>query len=95
MARQLASGSIPPFGTGWQLPALPATAHDEHAAQLVAPQHTCSTQWPLMHWVPSVQAPPFGVRFVHEPLTHELPGAQSPLPPQVVRHAALAVGSHI
>ena len=88
MARQLASGSAPPLGTGWQLPAFPATAHDEQAGQLEAPQHTCSTQWPLMHWVPSVQAPPLAVRFVHDPPEHEKPAAQSPSPAQVVRQAA-------
>jgi hypothetical protein len=43
-----------------------------------------------MHWVPSVQAPPFGVRFVHEPFAQENPIAQSPSPPQVVRQAAPA-----
>jgi hypothetical protein len=88
MGRQLASGSLPPFGTGWQLPALPVTAHDEQAAQLEAPQHTDSTQWPLMHSVPSVQAPPLGVRFVHEPLAQVNAGAQSPSSEQVVRQAA-------
>ncbi len=92
LARQVARGSAPPFGTGWQLPALPATAHDQHAGQVAAPfgtpQHTDSMQWPLMHWVPSVQAPPLGVRFVHEPFAHVKPVAQSPSPPQVVRQAA-------
>jgi hypothetical protein len=44
IGKQLASGSAPPLGTGWQLPALPETAHDEHAGQLEAPQHTDSTQ---------------------------------------------------
>jgi hypothetical protein len=90
IARQLASGSVPPLGTGWQLPALPETAQDEHAEQLAAPQQTCSTQWPLMHVVPSVHAPPFGVRFVHDPLAHELPVAQSPSPAHVVRQLAPA-----
>jgi hypothetical protein len=87
---QLASGSAPPFGTGWQLPALFGTAHEEHAAQLESPQQTCSTQWPLMHWVPSVQEPPFFVRFVHEPFAHEYPDAvaQSASLPQVVRQTA-------
>jgi hypothetical protein len=88
IARQLASGSAPPLGTGWQLPALLGTAHDEHAGQLEAPQQTCSRQWPLMHWVPSVHAPPFGVRFVHEPFAHEYPDAQSPSPAHVVRQTA-------
>jgi hypothetical protein len=53
--------------------------------QLAAPQHTFSTQWPLMHSLPSVQAPPLIVRFVHEPFAHVYPAAQSPSPPQVVR----------
>ena len=89
IARQLARGSAPPFGTGWQLPAFPATAHDEQAEQLSAPQHTCSTQWPLMHWVPSLHALPLGVRFVHDPFAHRKPVAQSLSWPQVVRQAAL------
>jgi len=89
---QVARGSAPPLSTGWQLPALPETAHEEQAGQLASPQQTCSTQWPLMHVVPSVQAPPFLVRFVHEPFAHEYPAAvaQSPSPPQVVRQAAPA-----
>jgi hypothetical protein len=70
---------------------LPGTAHDQHAGQLEAPfggpQHTDSMQWPLMHWVPSVQAPPLGVRFVHEPFAQVNPMVQSPSPPQVVRQA--------
>jgi hypothetical protein len=85
---QVASGSAPPGGTSRQLPALPETAHDQHAGQLGEPQQTCSTHWPLMQVVPSVQAPPFGVRLVHEPLAHVSPGTQSPSPAQVVRHAA-------
>jgi hypothetical protein len=73
MGMQVASGSAPPFATGWQLPDLPltTTAHDQHGRQLAEPQQTDSTQCPLMHWVPSVQVPPFGVRFVHEPFAHE------------------------
>jgi hypothetical protein len=85
---QVASGSTPPADTGWQLPGFPGTAHDVQAGQLDDPQHTCSTQWPLMQVVPSVQAPPFGVRFVHEPFAHVSPGTQSPSPAQVVRHVA-------
>ena len=88
MDGQVASGSAPPAGTGWQLPGFPVTAHDVHATQLADPQQTCSTQWPLMHWVPSVQAPPLAVRFVHDPPEHEKPAAQSPSPAQVVRQAA-------
>jgi len=90
LARQLAVGSAPPFGTGWQLPGLPATAHDVHDGQLAAPQQTCSTQWPLMHWTPAAQAAPFTSRFVHEPLAHEKPAAQSPSPAHVVRQLASA-----
>ena len=88
MGAQVASGSAPPAGTGWQLPGFPATAHDVHAAQLADPQQTCSTQWPLMQVVPSAQAPPFGVRFVHEPFAQVSPGTQSPSPAHVVRHVA-------
>jgi hypothetical protein len=88
IARQVASGSAPPAGTGWQVPALPETAHEVHASQLGESQQTCSTQLPLMQVVPSVHDPPRGVRFVHEPLAHEKPEAQSLSPEQVVRHAA-------
>jgi hypothetical protein len=90
MARQLASGSFPPLGTGWQLPAFPATAQDEQAGQLVLPQQTCSTQWPLAHREPSVQLPPFAVRFVHAPSAQEKPVTQSPSPAQDARHMAPA-----
>jgi hypothetical protein len=90
MARQLASGSLPPLGTGWQLPAFPVTAQEEQAGQLRLPQQTCSTQWPLAHWEPSVQLPPFGVRFVHAPSAQEKPVTQSPSPAQDARHMAPA-----
>ena len=88
MGGQVARGSAPPAGTSWQLPGLPETAHDQHGMQLADPQQTCSTQWPLMQVVPSVHAPPFGVRFVHEPFAHVSPGTQSPSAVHVVRHAA-------
>ena len=90
MARQVASGSLPPSGTGWQLPAIPATAHEVQLGQVDEPQHTCSTQWPLMQSVSAPQAFPLASWFVHEPLAHEKPVAQSPSPAQVVRQAAPA-----
>src|SRR5579862_4031415 len=35
---------------GWQLPASPATLHDEHVPHGPAcAQHTVSTQWPVAH----------------------------------------------
>jgi hypothetical protein len=42
-------GSSVPAGTGAHVPADPGTAHDVQLAQLAAPQHTPSTQWPLTH----------------------------------------------
>jgi hypothetical protein len=90
MARQVASGSLPPAETGWQLPGIPATAQDEQAGQPALPQQTCSTQWLLAHWVPLVQLPPFGVRFVQTPSAQEKPGTQSPSLEQATRHMAPA-----
>ena len=40
-----------------------------------------------MHSVPSVHAPPFGVRFVHELFAHENPDAQPLSSAHVVRQA--------
>jgi hypothetical protein len=44
IGRQVARGSLPPAGTGWQLPAFCATAHEVHGSQLAESQHTFSTQ---------------------------------------------------
>src|SRR4051794_24053673 len=46
---QTPRGSSVPAGTGAQLPAEPATAHDVQLGQLATPQHTPSTQWPFTH----------------------------------------------
>jgi hypothetical protein len=78
-----------PAATGWQLPAKPATAHEVQTAQVAAPQHTPSTQWPLRHCGSIVHAVPFVRRFVHAPPTHAEPLTQSPSPPHIVRHAPL------
>jgi len=55
-----------PSATGAHVPSLPATAHELHFAQAATPQQKPSVQRPLMHWLPTVQAVPFGFRFVHE-----------------------------
>jgi hypothetical protein len=53
--------SVVPLDLGAQLPA-PFRLHAWHAGQLELPQQTPSTQLPLMHWVPPVQAIPFAFR---------------------------------
>jgi hypothetical protein len=78
-----------PAAAGAQLPAEPWTLHAKQVAQLEAPQHTPSTQWPLRHCGPVLQATPFAFRFVHAPPTQVEPRMQSPSPPQVVRQALL------
>jgi hypothetical protein len=76
-----------PAAAGVQVPAEPGTAHEKQSAQLAAPQHTPSTQWPLRHCGSVEHAVPFGCRLVQAPPTHEEPSTQSPSPPQVVRQA--------
>jgi hypothetical protein len=52
--------SVAPDVIGAQLPA-PLRLHAWQAGQLVLPQQTLSTQWPLMHSPPAPQAAPLGL----------------------------------
>jgi hypothetical protein len=52
-------GAGVPAGSGVHAP-VPA-AHAAHDGQLAEPQHTPSTQLPLMHWVPVVHARPLAL----------------------------------
>jgi hypothetical protein len=73
------------------VPGLPGTLHDSHVPQLALPQHTPSTQLPLMHWLPARHAPPFGtsaqLRLGAVPW-HVNGARQSLSAPQLVRQAA-------
>jgi hypothetical protein len=55
---QKAAGATVPAATGEQVP-LPERLQAWQGAQLTEPQHTPSTQLPLMHWPPVVQVRPF------------------------------------
>ena len=63
-------------GPGWQVPALPATAHEEQLGQLADPQQTPSTQLPLVHSAPATHASPLGFS-VQEPDRQNSPAVQS------------------
>lgn len=52
--------SVAPAALGAQLPA-PLRLHAWQAGQLVLPQQTLSTQWPLMHSPPAPHAAPLGL----------------------------------
>jgi hypothetical protein len=66
LATQRAWGSAPVAGTGWQLPALPATLQAVQTPQLAAEQQTPSTQLPLSHSAPDTQSCPRRL-LPHEP----------------------------
>jgi hypothetical protein len=51
-------GAVVPAATGVHAP-VPERLHAWQGAQLAEPQHTPSTQLPLMHWPPVVQVRPF------------------------------------
>src|SRR6188768_364079 len=91
VATQTAAGSSPLVGTGWQVPALPATAQEKQLGQLVDPQQTPSTQLPLVHSAPATQASPLGFN-VQEPERQNSPDVQSASTVQTVRQAA---GPHL
>jgi len=91
VATQTAAGSRPLAGTGWQVPALPATAQDKQLGQLADPQQTPSTQLALVHSAPATHDSPLGFR-VQEPDRQNSPGMQSASAVQAVRQAA---GPHL
>jgi hypothetical protein len=87
---QKLAGAAVPAATGAQAPALPPTLQAWHAGQLADPQHTPSTQLPLMHWLADVQASPLALsaqlRVAPEPW--QVNGAtQSPSAAHAVLHA--------
>jgi hypothetical protein len=53
-------GAAVPGGSGAHAP-VPDTLHAWQAGQLALPQHTPSTQLPLMHWLPVAQARPLAL----------------------------------
>jgi hypothetical protein len=59
LAPQRVSVVLPALG--WQVP-LPSTLQALHAVQLALLQQTPSTQLPLLHWLPAVQASPGPLR---------------------------------
>ncbi len=62
---------------GAQVP-LPLMLHAWQAPQLAAPQQTPSTQLPVLHWLPAVQATPlaFSVQLLVLPLPWQVLGAR-------------------
>jgi hypothetical protein len=81
VAVQPPCGSMSPAGTGWHMPATPATLHDWQLPQLFDEQQTPSTQLPLSHSAPVAHSWPRRLR-PHAPESQTLPGAQSGSPPQ-------------
>jgi hypothetical protein len=76
------------FGTGRQVPGLPATAQEWQLAQLADAQQKPSVQLPLKHSAPATQLAPLAFRLVQTSDMQVKPLAQSPSPPQVVRQDA-------
>jgi hypothetical protein len=57
---QKPAGAVVPCATAEHAP-VPERLQAVHAGQVAVPQQTPSTQLPLMHWPPVVQASPFGL----------------------------------
>jgi hypothetical protein len=83
------AGAVWPAARFAQLPA-PLMLQAWQRGQLALPQQTPSVQNPLMHWLPAVQARPFGLR-AQLPPWQVFGATQSASPMQVVRQA---VGPH-
>ena len=81
------AGSVPPLGTGLQVPCFPATAQELQLPQLDDPQQTPSVQWPLAQILSAVHAVPLGERLVQLPDWQVSPAAQSALVVHAVRQA--------
>jgi hypothetical protein len=81
-------GSIPPSGTGLQVPSVPASAHETQLPSQAVVQHTPCVQNPLRQSPGSAQLAPGGRR-PHEPSSHTLGDAQSASAVQVDLHAAV------
>ena len=87
-----------PDVTALQTPGDAGRSHASQSPVHVPSQHLLSTQWPVVHSVPTLQTEPFG--FVPQLLPTHVAGAlQSPLPPQVALQAVLvalhANGVHV
>ncbi len=81
------AGSVPPPGTGVQVPALPASAHDMQVdPQAVAQQSPCA-QIPVLHSVPPAQAAPVDFS-PHDPPVQTAGAAQSAFEVHVALQAA-------
>jgi hypothetical protein len=84
-------GSGMPDPTGAHDPALPATLQAWQEPHAASEQHTLSTQLPLWHCGPAVQACPTAFRSPHAPLAPQVLGdAQCEGMVHVVRHAPAA-----
>jgi hypothetical protein len=86
---QNAAGAGVPAATGAQAP-VPETLHAWQAGQLALPQHTPSTQLPLMHWPPDAHVSPlaFSAQLRVPPVPWHVKGAtQSPSVAHAVRQA--------
>jgi hypothetical protein len=64
---QLPFGSTAPAIMGEHAPGLPVTLQAWQLGQLAEPQQTSSTQLPLEHWPPDVQAAPLPFFMAHWP----------------------------
>lgn len=69
-------GSVPPLGTGAQVPAVAASAHDRHVPVQALRQHTPCAQKPLAHSVPSAHVAPGDLR-PQDPFAQEAGASQS------------------
>lgn len=87
-AAQLVRGSALPAATGAQAPTKPATLQARQGPQVMAPQHTPSTQFPEEHCVPAVQAIPADFS-PQVPPVQTLGGAQSASVPHALKQALL------
>jgi hypothetical protein len=86
---QNAEGAGVPMATGEQVP-FPERLQAWQGAQLTEPQHTPSTQLPLMHWPPVAQPRPFflSAQLMAPAAPWQVKGGrQSPSPAQVILQA--------
>jgi hypothetical protein len=81
------AGSVPPAGTGVQLPALPASAHDMQVDPQAVAQQTPCAQIPVLHSVPPAQAAPVDFS-PHDPPVQMAGATQSAFEVHVALQAA-------
>jgi hypothetical protein len=79
-------GSVPPAGTGVQVPAVAARAHERQRPVQSVLQQTPCAQKPLAHSLPSAHVAPGDLR-PHEPFVHIAGGPQSSSVVQLALHA--------